>query len=159
MIYVIMHALHKSNHHRGSSVLLRGKSPRLKGDTNFLCPLSMSFFSMMNIHPANHRVQIWHFFGLIYIFRGLYAFSRHLAHINPIQLQLHGCDVRDVDCCSITAHPTCTCAICMAGFRQIITQHTIGSAHTVSRSDGDEPCAIMNEQNCKGSQISVVVCG
>ena len=28
-----------------------------------LCP---GFFSTMNIHPANHRVQIWHFSGLIY---------------------------------------------------------------------------------------------
>ena len=42
--YVIMHAFHKSNHRRGSSMVLRGKSPRLKGDPNFLCPLSMSFF-------------------------------------------------------------------------------------------------------------------
>ena len=45
------------------------------------------------------------------------------------------------------------------GFQPIITQHTIGSAHTVSGSDGDEPCAIMNEKNCKGSQIFAVVCG
>ena len=44
LIYVVMHAFHKSNHHRGSSMASRGKSPRLKGDPNFLCPLSMSFF-------------------------------------------------------------------------------------------------------------------
>ena len=56
---------------------------------------------MMNIHPANHRVQI-----TVFIFRGFCAFSRHLAHINPIELQLHGCDVRDVDCHSIVVHPT-----------------------------------------------------
>ena len=66
LIYVIMHALHKSNHHRGSSMLSRGKSPRLKGNPNFLRSLPRSFFSTMNIHPANHCVQIWHFSGLIY---------------------------------------------------------------------------------------------
>jgi hypothetical protein len=46
------------------------------------------------------------FSGSFTIFRGLCAFCTHLAHINPIQLQLHGCDVRDVDCRSIVAHPT-----------------------------------------------------
>ena len=60
---------------------------------------------MMNIHPANHRVQIWHFSGSFTTFRGLCAFSRHLAHINPIQLQQHGYDVRDMDCHSIAVHP------------------------------------------------------
>ena len=40
----IMHAFHKTNHHRGSFMVSRGKSPRLKGDPNFLCSLSMSFF-------------------------------------------------------------------------------------------------------------------
>ena len=44
LAYVVRHALHKSNHHRGSFMVSRGKSPRLKGDPNFLCPLSMSFF-------------------------------------------------------------------------------------------------------------------
>ena len=95
--------------------------------------------------------------GSFTIFRGLCAFSRHLAHINPIQLQLHGCDVRDVDCRSIAVHPTYA-RFMWLGFRPIITQHTIGSVHTVSESDGDELCEIMNEQNCKGSQISVVIC-
>ena len=42
--YVVMQAFHKSNHHQGSSMVSRGKSPRLKGGPNFLCPLSMSFF-------------------------------------------------------------------------------------------------------------------
>ena len=51
---------------RGSFMVSRGKSPRLKGDPNFLSPLSTRFFSMMNINPANHRVQIWHFSGFIY---------------------------------------------------------------------------------------------
>ena len=41
--YVVMHAFHKSNHQQGSSMVSRGKSPRLKGDPNFLCPLSISF--------------------------------------------------------------------------------------------------------------------
>ena len=44
LIYVVMHALHKSNHHRGSSMLSRGKSPRLKGNPNFRPSLSFSFF-------------------------------------------------------------------------------------------------------------------
>ena len=40
LAYVVMHALHKSNHRRESSMLSRGKSPRLKGiQTSFvLCP-------------------------------------------------------------------------------------------------------------------------
>ena len=42
--YVVMRAFHKLNHHRGSFMVSRGKSPRLKGDPNFLCPLSTSFF-------------------------------------------------------------------------------------------------------------------
>jgi len=44
LAYVVMHALHKSNHHRGSSMLSRGKSPTLKGNPNFLCSFSLSFF-------------------------------------------------------------------------------------------------------------------
>ncbi len=44
LAYVVMHALHKSNHHRGSSMLSRGKSPRLKGNPNFRPSLSFSFF-------------------------------------------------------------------------------------------------------------------
>ena len=44
LAYVVMHALHKSNHHRGSSMLSRGKSPRLKGNTNFRPSVSFSFF-------------------------------------------------------------------------------------------------------------------
>ena len=56
----------KSNHHRGSFMVLRGKSPRLKGiQISFvLCP--RVFFSMMSIQPANYCVQIWHFSGFIY---------------------------------------------------------------------------------------------
>ena len=65
LAYVVMHALHKWNHHRGSFMVSRGKSPRLKGNPNFLFPLSLSF-STMNIHPPDHRGQIWHFSGLIY---------------------------------------------------------------------------------------------
>ena len=42
--YVVMHAFHKLNHHRGSFMVSRGKSPRLKGGPNFFCPLSTSFF-------------------------------------------------------------------------------------------------------------------
>ena len=44
LIYVVMHALHKSNHHQGSSMLSRGKSPRLKGNPNFR-PRCHSVFS------------------------------------------------------------------------------------------------------------------
>ena len=66
LIYVIMHALNKSNHHRGSSMLSRGKSPRLKGNPNFRPSLSFSFFPTINIPPQMQRVQIWHFSELIY---------------------------------------------------------------------------------------------
>ena len=45
LAYVVVHALHKLNHHRGSSMLPRGKSPRLKGNPNFRLSLSFSFFS------------------------------------------------------------------------------------------------------------------
>ena len=45
MAHVVMHALHKSNHHQRSSMLSRGKSPRLKGNPNFRPSLSFSFFS------------------------------------------------------------------------------------------------------------------
>ena len=44
LIYVGMHALHKSNHHRGSLMLSRGKSPRLKGNPYFRPSLSFNFF-------------------------------------------------------------------------------------------------------------------
>ena len=44
--YVVMHAFHKSNHHRGSFMVSRGKSPRLKGGGS-KSPLSFvhEFFS------------------------------------------------------------------------------------------------------------------
>ena len=63
--YVVMQAFHKSNHHRGSFMVSRGKSPRLKGvQISFvLCPW---VFSKMYIHPTNDRVQICHFSGFIY---------------------------------------------------------------------------------------------
>ena len=66
LIYVFMHAFDKSNHHRGSSMLSRGKSPRLKGNPNFRPSLSFSFFPTINIPPQMQHVQIWHFPGLIY---------------------------------------------------------------------------------------------
>ena len=105
LAYVVMHALHKSNQHRGSSMLSRGKSPRLKGNPNFLCSLPWSFFLRQTYNLQITVFKFGIFPGSFTIFRGLCAFSRHLAHINPIQLQLHGCDVRDVDCRSIAAHP------------------------------------------------------
>ena len=58
LAYVVMYALHKSNHHRGSSMLLRGKSPRLKGNPNFRPSWSFSFFPMINISSPMQRVQI-----------------------------------------------------------------------------------------------------
>ena len=39
-----MHTLHKLNHHRGSCMLSKGKSSRLKGNPNFLHSLPWSFF-------------------------------------------------------------------------------------------------------------------
>ena len=35
LAYVVMHALHKSNHHRGSSMLSRGKIPKIEGESKF----------------------------------------------------------------------------------------------------------------------------
>ena len=104
LAYVVMHALHKSNHPKEVPCFREGNHQDWRGIQIFfvLCP---GVFSTTNIHPANHRVQIWHFLGSFTIFRGLCAFSRQLAHINPIQLQVHGCDVREVDCRSIAAHP------------------------------------------------------
>src|SRR4051812_28989617 len=101
-----MHALHKANHHRGSSMLSKGKSSRLKGNPNFLCSLPWSFLLLQTYTLQSTVFKFDIFLGSFTIFRGLCAFSRHLAHINPIQLQVHGCDVRDVDCHSIAAHPT-----------------------------------------------------
>ena len=66
LIYVTLHALHTSNHHWGSSMLSRGKSPRLKGNPNFRPSLSFSYFPTINIPPQMQHVQIWHFSGLIY---------------------------------------------------------------------------------------------
>ena len=63
--YVVMRAFHKSNHHRGSFMVSRGKSPRLKGGSKFPLSFVHDFFSTMKIQPANHRVQIWHFSGFI----------------------------------------------------------------------------------------------
>ena len=44
LAYIVMHALHKSNHHQRSYMLSRGKSPRLKGNPNFLHSWPWSFF-------------------------------------------------------------------------------------------------------------------
>ena len=87
-------------------MLSRGKSPRLKGNPNFLRSLPWSFFLRRTYTLQITVFKLRIFLGSFTIFRGLCAFSRHLAQINPIQLQLHGCDERDVDCRSIVAHPT-----------------------------------------------------
>ena len=42
--YVVMHAFHKSNHHRGSFMVSRGKSPRLKGGSKFPLSFVHEFF-------------------------------------------------------------------------------------------------------------------
>ena len=83
LAYVVMHALHKSNHHRGSSMLSRGKSPRLKGNPNFLRSLPWSFFLRWTYTLQITVFNFGIFPGSFTIFRGLCAFSRHLAHINP----------------------------------------------------------------------------
>ena len=75
--YVVMRTFHKSNHHRGSFMVSRGKSPRLKGGPNFLCPLSTSFFLRWtyNLQITMFKFEI--FPGSFTIFMGLCAFSRH----------------------------------------------------------------------------------
>ena len=61
--YVVMRAFHKMNHHPRKFHGFEGEITKIEGGSKF--PLSMSFF-MMIIQPANHRVQIWYFSGLIY---------------------------------------------------------------------------------------------
>ena len=78
--YVVMHALHKSNHHRGSYTLSRGKSPRLKGNPNFRPSLSFSFFPTINIPPPMQRLQLWNLTGSFAIFRGYVHFLGINAH-------------------------------------------------------------------------------
>ena len=39
---------------------------KIEGESKFSSFFALEFFSTTNIHPANHRVQIWHFSGLIY---------------------------------------------------------------------------------------------
>ena len=75
--YVVMRAFHKSNHHRGSFMVSRGKSPRLKGDPNFLCPLSTSFFLWWAYNLQITVFKFGTFPGSFAIFRGLCAFPRH----------------------------------------------------------------------------------
>ena len=79
LIYVVMHSLHKLNHHRGSSMLSRGKSPRLKGNPNFLHSLRWSFFLRRTYTLQITEFKFFIFSGSFTIFRGLCAFSRHLA--------------------------------------------------------------------------------
>ena len=74
---VAMHAFHKMNHHRGSFMLSRGKSPRLKGDPNFLYPLSMNFFLWWTYNLQITVFKFGTFLGSCAIFRGLCAFPRH----------------------------------------------------------------------------------
>ena len=77
LIYFGMHALHKSNHHRGSSMLSRGKSPRLKGNPNFCASLWFSFFQQSTYRLKSNVFKFDIFPNSFTIFRGLCAFSRH----------------------------------------------------------------------------------
>ena len=77
LIYVVMHALHKSNNHQGTSMLSRGKSPRLKGNPNFRPSLSFSFFQRSTYRLKCNVFKFDIFSGSFTIFRGLCAFSRH----------------------------------------------------------------------------------
>ena len=71
LIYVVMHTLHKLNHHRGSSMLSRGKSPRLKGNPNFRPSLSFRFFQRSTYHLKCNMFKFDIFPGSFTIFRGL----------------------------------------------------------------------------------------
>ena len=75
--YVIIHAFHKLNHHRGSSMLSKGKSSRLKGNPNFLRSLPWSFFLGRTYTLQITMFKFGIFSGSFTIFRGLCAFSRH----------------------------------------------------------------------------------
>ena len=75
LAYVVMHTLHKSNHHRGSSMLSRGKSPRLKGNPKFLRSLPWSFFLRRTYTLQITVFKFGIFSGSFTIFRGLCAFG------------------------------------------------------------------------------------
>ena len=75
--YVVMHVFHKSNHHWGSSMLSRGKSPRLKGNPNFRPSLSFRFFQRSTYRLKCNVFKFDIFSNSFTIFRGLCAFSRH----------------------------------------------------------------------------------
>ena len=66
--YVVMRAFHKMNHHPRKFHGFEGEITKIDGVGGSKFPLSFGheFFSTMNIQPANHRVQIWHFSGFIY---------------------------------------------------------------------------------------------
>jgi len=77
LIYVVMHTLHKLNHHRGSSMHSRGKSPRLKGNPNFHPSLSFNFFQRSTYRLKCNMFKFDIFPNSFTIFRGSRAFSRH----------------------------------------------------------------------------------
>ena len=64
--YVVMCAFHKMNHHPRKFHGIEGEITNIEGGSKFPLSFVHEFFSTMNIHPANHHVQIWHFSGFIY---------------------------------------------------------------------------------------------
>ena len=79
---------------------------KIAGKSNFSSFFALEFFLRRTYTLQSTVFKFGIFPGSFTIFRGLCAFSRHLAHMDPIQLQVHGCDARDVDFRSIAAHPT-----------------------------------------------------
>ena len=75
--YVVMHTFHKLNHHRGSSMLSRGKSPRLKGNQISILVCHSVFFQWSTYRLKCSVFKFDIFPGSFTIFRGLCAFSRH----------------------------------------------------------------------------------
>ena len=65
LIYVVIDALHKPTITEEVQCFREGNHQDWRGIqiSVLVCPW---VFSTMNINPANHRVQIWHFFGFIY---------------------------------------------------------------------------------------------
>ena len=81
LAYVVMHAIHKSNHHRGNFMGSRGKSARLKGSGNeisFLVCHSVFFYNQHT--PSNATCSNLAFFRAHLPCLGDYV---HFLGINP----------------------------------------------------------------------------
>ena len=99
LAYVVMHALHKSNHHLGSSMLSRGKSPRLKGNPNFRP--SLSFFFYNDQHSSSNATC-----SNLTFFRAHLPYLRDYVHFLGINAHNSNSNNRCMKRCTRTAWKT-----------------------------------------------------